>query len=377
MSIELFFKAEAATVEGIVVVGWYDGAASGFGVLNEPSVNAAGNVTVHGLFYSQVGADWFLNVLATGAAAAPTVLPDADALDQAVIELPSAETYLFADADSEIVDFFDDGTLYRRWSWPALATPPIFEDNDLGSVQVLLAQVYNCACTDERPDRTLAELRTSLLRRLGYSAQALNPPPGMAELLDDFLRDAQLQLHRAYASLRTERFFKWRMTPGTRFYGVRANNDLCDLRLDPYKITYVGIEDTNLTWLPLVAGISPLLYTGAAQQGMPCRYEVRQCIEVFPAPDRAYTLWVKGHFGVTAFSADSDQTTIDSEAVFLLALANAKAHYRQPDAPNYFGQAASYIGALVAGAHQTRRYVPRAAPAAPMVRPRMVSFDDE
>ena len=31
--------------------------------------------------------------------------------------------------------------------------------------------------------RTLAELRGDLMRRLGYGAQASNPPPGMADLL--------------------------------------------------------------------------------------------------------------------------------------------------------------------------------------------------
>lgn len=277
-----------------------------------------------------------------------------------------------------------DGTASFTWGvysdgWDGVSAPAIYSGQVAVGDPVVLASAFNCDCADERTDRTLAELRVSLLRRLGFSAQAENPPPGMAELLDDFLCDAQNQLYRRYASLRTERYFRWTMIPGTRFYGVRGddNDGACDLRLDPYKITWVGIEDLNGSWIPLICGIHPTLYTSVAQQGIPSRYEVRQCIEVFPVPNAAYILRVKGHFGLQAFAADTDQSTIDSEAVFLLALAQAKAHYRQPDAGNYFGQANSYIGSLVAGSHHTRRYVPHASELAPLTRPRMVSWDDD
>ena len=49
---------------------------------------------------------------------------------------------------------------------------------------------------------------------------------------------------------------------------------------------------------------------------------------------------------------------MDDELVFLLALANAKAHYGKPDANNYIQQLETMMLNLVAGAHNTRRYVP-------------------
>lgn len=237
---------------------------------------------------------------------------------------------------------------------------------------------FNCACDDdELPTRTLGDLRLSLLRRLGYSAQVDNPPPGMAELLDDFLRDAQEQLYMRYDCLHTERFFRWEMTPGTRYYAVRSNDDECEKKLNPYRITWAGIQDLNDTWSPLLCGIPATHYTSNTQVGRPERYEVRQCIEVFPAPDEAYTLRVKGHFGLLAFAADEDVCTIDAHALFLLALAQAKAHYRQPDAQNYFAQSNSYMGSLVAGTHQTRRYIPRSLDLPPWPRPRLDQWDYE
>jgi hypothetical protein len=109
--------------------------------------------------------------------------------------------------------------------------------------------------------------------------------------------------------------------------------------------------------------------------GWPERYEIRQCIEVWPAPNSdQLRLRIKGHFGLEPFAADGDKCTIDDEAVFLFALARAKAHYRHPDAKNYQTDAQNYIRFLTAGAHQTRRYVPGdrewIAPAPPLWIPK-------
>jgi len=220
--------------------------------------------------------------------------------------------------------------------------------------------VFNCECDDENPAETLAQLRRRLLVRLGYSAQADNPPPGMADLLNDFLQSAQRYLYQKYRALRTERIFTWDMVIGTRFYDLNDNSDACTKRLYPYKLSWVGVSDTNTaeTWYELQEGISPNFYTSVDRLGIPAYYEIRQCIEIFPAPDRAYKLRVKGHFGLEAFAADGDKATLDSELVFLWALANAKDHYEQPDGNSIRQQAGDYLKQLVAGSHGTARYVP-------------------
>lgn len=233
---------------------------------------------------------------------------------------------------------------------------------------------FNCTCEDDWPQRTLSSLRTELLRRLGFSAQAANPPPGMAELLTSFLQDAQEQLYRRYDALRTERFYRWETTEGEKFYDIQSNDDAsgtgaCTKYLDPYKVRWVGMEDSNGAWWPLIKGIPPELYT-ITTNSRPTHYEIRQCIEIFPPPDDlGYTLRVKGHFGLEDFDEDDDTTTIDPHAVFLLALAQAKAHHGHPDASNYFAQSTNYIGSLVAGSHGTARYVPGSAKPMPVPRP--------
>ncbi len=228
---------------------------------------------------------------------------------------------------------------------------------------------FNCDCDDDNLNETLAQLRRRMLVRLGYSAQADNPPPGMADLLDDFLVQAQRFLYRRYHAIRTIRFFTWTMTPGVRFYDIPDTDGTCTKRLDPLKVQWVGMQDANNVWYPMYNGIPPEFYTSVNFLGYPSRYEIRQCIEVFPAPAAAYKLRIKGDFGLEAFVADGDQTTIDSELVFMWALANAKAHYGQADANNVAGQADTYLKELISGSHMTARYVPGTSPAMPYSKP--------
>jgi hypothetical protein len=229
---------------------------------------------------------------------------------------------------------------------------------------------YNCDCDDETGYETLSQLRTRLMVRLGYAGQVANPPPGMATLLDDFIRGAQRQLYMKYTELRTERVFSWTMVAGTRMYDLPDNEEACTKKLNALKLSWVGVEDLNGAWYPLTSGIPPEFYTGT-QQGLPCRYEIRQCVEVYPPPDAAYTLRIKGHYKLTDLTDDDDQTTIDSELVFMWALATAKAHYGHADADNIAAMANDYLGRLVGGKHGTKRYVPRATPIPPAIQPIM------
>lgn len=235
----------------------------------------------------------------------------------------------------------------------------------------MAATSYNCDCDDAPNHRTLGDLRTSLMRRLGFSAQVDTPPPGMTELLNDFLVEAQELLYRRYDALRTERFYSWPILKDTRFYDVAANAETtaatnpCTKTLDARNVSWAGWSQDGMNWRPLVCGIPPELYNNTGDgslepSGYPRRYEIRQCIEIWPNPDQSglYTLRVKGHFGLEPFAADTDQTTIDDRVVFLLALSNAKAHYGQPDAQNYIAEMESLLVNMVAGSHNTRRYVP-------------------
>jgi hypothetical protein len=237
---------------------------------------------------------------------------------------------------------------------------------------------YNAMCMDNSvPTDTLSDLRFRLLMRLGFSNSAANPPPGMSQLVNDFLASAQKYLYRRYKQLHTTRLFRWKVNPGQRFYSLLDNDEdvLCNFNMDPNKrIEWAGIQDSRNMWYPLVQGIPPQLYTMITKPWRPARYEIRQAIEVYPAPDQTYWMWFKGHFGLSAFTLDTNSTTLDAELVFLHALANAKAHYGQPDANNIEAQANAYRMELIAGTHQTASYVPGTIVVPPAVRPTLIAF---
>lgn len=186
-------------------------------------------------------------------------------------------------------------------------------------------------------------------------------PAGIRATVDDFLREAQRFLYEKVASFRQTRFFRWPLEEGVRFYGYWGHEGGCGPFL-PEMVEGVYIshgEDGHERWQPLHAGIDPGLYNGGIRAGWPQRYEMRRCIELFPAPDhRGGFLRIKGKFDLNRFTEDDDKTTIDADVVFLLALANAKAHFNQPDAQKYDQLAQSRIGDIIAGSHHTNRYIP-------------------
>lgn len=147
--------------------------------------------------------------------------------------------------------------------------------------------------------------------------------------------------------------------------------DACVFNMDPYKnIEGAWLVDLNGQWLPMTCGIPPTFYTTANQPSLTLRYEIRQCIEVFPAPQsEGYAMYIKGHFGLAAFSDDDDKATIDGQLVYLWALANALDYYGKPAAKGVAQQASDTLGQLTAGTHTGKRYVPGTIPVPPAIMP--------
>lgn len=239
-----------------------------------------------------------------------------------------------------------------------------------------LTDEFNCECETVSTFSTLAQLRTRLAIQVGYAAQAANLPAGMVAECNEYLFTAQRQLYMKYKSLRTERMFRWTMVPGQRYYSLTAAEGSCVKQIDPKRITWVGFEDLNQAWYQLIAGINPLWYTRAnITTGWPTRFEIRSCIELFPAPQAAYTLWIKAHFQLEPFAADSDRTSIDDELVLLFAIANMKSAKGKPDWQRAMNQATARLHDLTAGNHTLRRYVPGTTTDSPATPPKFLPLN--
>lgn len=89
-------------------------------------------------------------------------------------------------------------------------------------------------------------------------------------------------------------------------------------------------------------------------------------LEVWPPPDQPYLLRIRGYPNARVFGAadadgnydDTQVTQCDARAVFLMALANAKAHYGKADANVAANELTSLIQRLRAARHGNYRYIP-------------------
>jgi hypothetical protein len=235
----------------------------------------------------------------------------------------------------------------------ATYTPEVYFDE-------LVTAQFNCTCIDARGGsfQTLLQLRQRLMVRLGFGNQLANPPPGVAALCDSFLYDAQVLMYQRAPWLLANRFFSWPLLAGVRLYDFPDNAEPCSAKLDPTKITRVAIVRDGI-WYTMRGGIDIPQYGYDTIEGIPTQYAIRSCIEIWPKPDVTEgSLVIQGDMGLLPFTADSDTATINDTLIFLLALGNAKAHYRQPDADRYVQQAEVFLNNLVAGSHATNRYVP-------------------
>jgi hypothetical protein len=284
--------------------------------------------------------------------------------------------------------------------------------------------------------KTLLQLRQSLMIRLGYAAQLAAPPPGMDELLNDFLIDAQEQMYERFSPLRNQIWWRINVTQGNRNYDIPSisTGELTDVAFnnnDPLvddvtrvagsfitdgftpgmvvsisgsplngdtsfvvaavealklttttagsftteaagaavtlnTITYKALDMRRIseqwvvdgsTWNKMREGINVNRFNETGQ-GYPQDYEWTDHLEIWPEPDKAYVIYVKGHFGLLPFTADTDVTTIDHKLIFLMALANAKTHYGQKDAGTYYRQLEVFLSKLNKGTFGNKRFIP-------------------
>jgi hypothetical protein len=144
---------------------------------------------------------------------------------------------------------------------------------------------------------------------------------------------------------------------------VAATNEIVEINTPEYKaldegrVEEVWLQD-NTQWLPMTDGISAWRYNETGT-GIPQNYEWTDQLEIWPPPDDNYIIWIRGNFGLLPFAADADTTTLDSDLVFLMALANAKNHYGQQDAGSIFRQLEVRLRKLNKRTFGQARYIPR------------------
>lgn len=116
-------------------------------------------------------------------------------------------------------------------------------------------------------------------------------------------------------------------------------------------------EEGRDWWWQMIDGI-PTGRFNETGQAYPQNYEWSDHLEIWPAPEKNYTIYVKGHFGLLPFEADTDVTTIDHKLVSLHAIAFAKQHYGQQDSGSYFRSLEIFLKGLNRKTFGQKRYIP-------------------
>jgi len=187
----------------------------------------------------------------------------------------------------------------------------------------------NCDCEDDTTGRrTLAELRSALTTALGFVAEQGNAPARtLAEMRFDLIRQLGFTDLPADPPAQTLAQIRAQVEHHLGFVSQQDDpppRDLESMRLDLMRRLGFSAQANNPP-----PGMSEMLasFLEDAQETVYHRFELDQ----------------SGSYSLAPFSAPGDITTIDPRPVLLLALANAKAHYGQPDAKAYYDQVERYL----------------------------------
>jgi hypothetical protein len=193
--------------------------------------------------------------------------------------------------------------------------------------------------------RTLGELRSEVMARLGMGAQGAS---GAAQtLINSFLRNGQAQLYRAQDWKHLTDYKDVTLGVGQNLLdypttGTFSTASGCarDQRILRIETEYAG------EWRRLHDGIETQHWNEMDTQSFPARFERYAQLLIYPKADQLYTIRFWFVRDLLPFTEDNHAATMDDEMVLLHAVTNAKAHYRHPDATLYQGQLTTLMASL-------------------------------
>lgn len=195
--------------------------------------------------------------------------------------------------------------------------------------------------------KTLGEIRSNIQTRLGFGMAGQAGIVNSA-LIDSMIQSAQEQLYLQFDWAELKAVYERSTGSDQQFYDYPVD---CNIeRMTSFVIIWGGRH------IPLKEGIEPQHRTLNAGS-VPARYERRDQIELYPIPQTdEYTLRFEYIKTLSPLIVNSDRTSLPSEIIYLHALSNAKAHYRQPDAETYASQLDALMNKLKAKHRSTKVY---------------------
>ena len=178
--------------------------------------------------------------------------------------------------------------------------------------------------------RTLGELMTELRARLGFVTQG-SASKNNDTVIKSFLQEAHDYVFGELEPPAMRKKTVIKLVAGSFLYDW--NNDEEDEPIDPGRVISVWVRTSDTIRTPLTQGITEHDRSLDTIRQEPSKYDhLNGQMELWPIPDQPYDLMVEYIADKPRFERPSDRPGAPDRLVFLYALANAKAHYRHPDA---------------------------------------------
>lgn len=178
--------------------------------------------------------------------------------------------------------------------------------------------------------RTLGELMTELRARLGFVTQG-SASKNNDTVIKSFLQEAHDYVFGELEPPAMRKKTVIKLVAGSFLYDW--NNDEEDEPIDPGRVISVWVRTSDTIRTPLTQGITEHDRSLDTIRQEPSKYDhLNGQMELWPIPDQPYDLMVEYIADKPRFERLSDRPGAPDRLVFLYALANAKAHYRHPDA---------------------------------------------
>lgn len=203
--------------------------------------------------------------------------------------------------------------------------------------------------------KTLGELRRRLRARLGFAVQG-PAADNNRDVLNDFLLEGHeyIQSLVEVSVLRKKCVIK--TSAGSYLYDW--HNDDEDEDIDPSNVLSVWVQIGDTCRDPLIQGITERQRELKDMRDYPTRYDtLNGQIELWPIPGGQYDVIVEYTASPGRFEQDADRPNVPGRLVFLYALAQAKAHYRHPDAAVAGEAFKAMLARFKSAQHENRRYI--------------------
>lgn len=209
-------------------------------------------------------------------------------------------------------------------------------------------------------NKTLGELMTELRARLGYAAQG-SASKNNSAVMKSFLQESHEYVFGELEPPAQRKKTIIKLEAGSYLYDWHDDKD--DEPIDPGRVQSLWVRVGANISEPLRQGITEADRSFESLRQQPQKYDtLNGQLEVWPVPERVYSLVVEYTAERSRFERASDRPSVPDRLVFLYALATAKAHYRHPDAQAAATSFQNMLGKEKSRQRENRRYFVGSAP---------------